>query len=64
MTTNDAFASISSAELTRVGGGLRLGHELYRLNNLINTTVQQQQSSSSSTNNAMMMAAMVCALRR
>jgi len=64
MTTNDAFTSISADELTHVGGGYRLGHELYRLNNLINTTVQQQQSSSASTTNAMMMAAMVAAMRR
>ncbi|HTR51637.1 MAG TPA: hypothetical protein VMJ10_13070 [Kofleriaceae bacterium] len=64
MTTNDAIAPISTDALVHVGGGYRLGHELYRLNNLINTTAQQQASSSSSTTNAMMMAAMVCAMRR
>ena len=64
MTTNDAFAPISTDALAHVGGGYRLGHELYRLNNLINTSVQQQNANSASNSSAMMMAMMAVAMRR
>lgn len=54
----------STAELSQVGGGTTLHHELWQLNNALTTTVQQQQSSGSNDSQMMMAMCMAVMARR